>query len=501
MHNISRRKFIKSSIVALSASAVGAVNLNGDEKPNNEIKWDQEFDVLIVGSGLSANVAGIVAAEGGLKTVLLEKMSRAGGNSIISQLDFACVGSDIQKKEGIKDSVELFIKDLNNAGKGFNDVAQSRRIAENSKRAYEFMKARGVKYADKLKHLGGHSVARSLETIGGGGACLQTLNAHFETKGGSIFKRVKADEILKDTEGRVIGLKVREEYKFDKSLKDDDKENTSGVVKYYKANKAVIFASGGYSADKEFKFIQNPRLSLATTPSNPGATAGALKTMLKAKATPVQLSLARYSFGIPTEDLIFSIIVNGKTSKRFMNEDGDRQTLSNNILENMQNTDTTLFPVIIFDDTGFNQSHDINRLKNFLNLGKMKKFDTIEALANDFKLDVNVLKSEIERYNGFISKKSDDDFKKDFTKKMVSSIQKAPFYAILAAPGVSYTQGGVRVNLNFEVLDLQTNEPIKNLYAVGEATGGVHGFSRLTSCSVPDCITSAMIAGEFILKS
>lgn len=499
MKKLSRRGFLKTGLAVASISAVSPMNLSADDNIN-EIKWDKEFDVLIVGSGLSANVAGIVTAEAGLSTVLLEKMSRSGGNSIISQLDFACVGSDVQEKAGIKDSIELFIKDLNRAGKGFNHIEQTRRIAENSKMAYEFMKERGVKYGEKLKHLGGHSVARSLETVGGGGACIQTLNKHLESKGGTILRRVKVDEIIKDKNGKVIGLKVKEEYKFDKKLQNDDTHNTSGDVKYYKANKAVIFASGGYSNDKEFKFIQNPRLSLAKTPSHAGATAGALKTMISAGATPVHLSLARYSFGIPTEDLIFSIIVDGKHSKRFMNEDGDRQTLSNNILENMQNNESTSFPVIIFDSVGFGSSHDPKRLQGFIESGKLKKFDNLETLADEFKLDIQTLKGEIEKYNKNIDSKNDIDFKKDLSKKSISKIEKSPFYAIVGAPGISYTQGGVRTNLNFEVLNIKDDQPIKNLYAIGEATGGVHGYSRLTSCSVPDCISSAIIAAKHITK-
>ena len=57
MQKISRRNFIKTG---LAAAAVGALNLQAAQ--DDEIKWDAEFDVLVVGSGLSANVAGIVAA-------------------------------------------------------------------------------------------------------------------------------------------------------------------------------------------------------------------------------------------------------------------------------------------------------------------------------------------------------------------------------------------------------------------------------------------------------
>ena len=97
MKKISRRNFIKTG---LAAAAVGALNLQAAQ--DDEIKWDAEYDVLVVGSGLSANVAGIVAAEGGLSVALLEKMSRTGGNSVISQLDFACVGSEMCRKFTIR---------------------------------------------------------------------------------------------------------------------------------------------------------------------------------------------------------------------------------------------------------------------------------------------------------------------------------------------------------------------------------------------------------------
>ena len=120
----------------------------------DEIKRDAEYDVLVVGSGLSANVAGIVAAEGGLSVALLEKMSRMGGNSVVSQLDFACVGSEQQEKAGIKDSIELFVKDLNKAGKGFNYIEQSYRIAENSKRAYEIRQSKRRAIRRKAKASG-----------------------------------------------------------------------------------------------------------------------------------------------------------------------------------------------------------------------------------------------------------------------------------------------------------------------------------------------------------
>jgi succinate dehydrogenase/fumarate reductase flavoprotein subunit len=54
--------------------------------------------------------------------------------------------------------------------------------------------------------------------------------------------------------------------------------------------------------------------------------------------------------------------------------------------------------------------------------------------------------------------------------------------------------GGVGINERAEVLDLCGN-PIPRLFAAGEVTGGVHGASRLGSCSITDCLVFGRIAG------
>ncbi|CZE48119.1 FAD-dependent oxidoreductase [Campylobacter geochelonis] len=495
---MERRNFIKFSLG--SGAFALASNLNADTTTSkNEPKFDGEWDVIVVGSGISGHICATYLAKNGKKVLMIEKMNRVGGNSALSQQDFAVMGSDLQKRDGIKDSVELFLKDLNNAGKGYNHTEQSLRVIKNSNEAYEFAKSCGIKYSDKLKFLGGHSVARTVQTLGGGGAAIQSIHKTFMENGGEFINECKADEILKDENGRVVGVSVRVDYRFDRELKNDDRENKSGVRKTFRAKDAVIFATGGYSRDVEFRTIMNPRLKRANTPSNLGQTAGALKMMLAAGATPVQLCLTRFSFGIPTEDLLYGIMVD-KNSDRFLNEDGDRQGLSDKILAHMDKIDTYSYPVAIFDSVGFGNSHDPKRMQSFMQSGKMKEFATLEKLCEFYKLPLENLEKTIKKYNENIAKNA-DEFKKDANKLKGSTIAKAPYYAIFAAPGLSYTQGGVWVNTDMQVISLATNEPINGFYAVGEATGGTHGASRLTSCSIPDCMTSGLLAAKAILKA
>ena len=77
---------------------------------------------------------------------------------------------------------------------------------------------------------------------------------------------------------------------------------------------------------------------------------------------------------------------------------------------------------------------------------------------------------------------------------------KGPFYACRLWPRVHHTMGGLEINDKAEVLNV-AGEPIKGLYAAGEATGGVHGMVRLGTVAVADCMifgrTAARTAKKF----
>ncbi len=60
--------------------------------------------------------------------------------------------------------------------------------------------------------------------------------------------------------------------------------------------------------------------------------------------------------------------------------------------------------------------------------------------------------------------------------------------------------GGLEINDNAQVLSVR-GEPIKRLYAAGEATGGVHGMVRLSSVAVADCMIFGRIAARHMMKN
>lgn len=86
-------------------------------------------------------------------------------------------------------------------------------------------------------------------------------------------------------------MEVRENYRFDNKLFDDDRENKSGDKKLYRAKKGVVLASGGFCADKVYRKLQEPLIpDNAQTTNHSGATAGAMLEAFRIGAYPVHVS-------------------------------------------------------------------------------------------------------------------------------------------------------------------------------------------------------------------
>ena len=256
MKQISRRELLKMGVAGAGALALGAVNAQASAIDAKDVKFDEEYDVVIIGSGFAGLAAGLSAAKKGNKVLIIEKMGRIGGNSVINGGGMAVPVNPVQEKTGIKDSKELFIEDCLKAGLGLNHPELLETIANRAMESFNFLVDCGVQFKmDHCAHFGGHSVARSmLTTNDSGSGYIQPMLEKFEkTDGCKLVRRTKFDDFVVDESGKVVGVAVREEYKFDDKLYNDDLENTSGTKKTIKANKGVILAAGGFCRDKAFR--------------------------------------------------------------------------------------------------------------------------------------------------------------------------------------------------------------------------------------------------------
>ena len=465
--------------------------------------FDETFDVIVAGSGIAGTIAAIAAAEKGSRVLLIEKMSRLGGTSRISGLNFACVGSPAQKAKGIEDSPEKLAGDMYKVSGNVGNYELALEMARNTARVEKFLTERGVQWDGRLLKLGGHSVPRVLISKGDGAGLLRPLWDHMaKLKNLTVRLHAKADEVILNAKGAAAGLVVRENYYFD-TPETDDLQNRTGTPKRIRATQGVIFATGGYARDKAFRAIEVPFLAGVATTTNPGATAGALKTLVRAGAQAVHLSLFRFAYPLPTEDMIWGLMVDPATSRRFMSEGQTRNALAVAVLlQRQKNGDRK--PVMIYDEKALAKFHNLNRVQRSLNGlngldGTMEKFATIEDVARRYGCDAAVLKATLEEYNKLIASGSDTAFSKPLERsgrKVEPIDDKGPFFCLPVNPRLNYTPGGIRTDKKGRALRLADGKPIEGLYVVGEAAGGLHGQERMTACSMPDCSAFGLIAGE-----
>ncbi|MGL5948050.1 MAG: FAD-dependent oxidoreductase [Aeromonas sp.] len=523
----ARRRFLslglKSAALApLAASALPSAAFAACTD-SQAIKWDEEMDILVVGSGIAGSSAAIRAAETtpGLKIVVADKMSRLGGTSLISGLNMAVVGSPWQKEMGVTDdSWELLYQDIAKEAKFYNHPELTEVIAKNSLNLFNFLTSHGVEY-DKsqnggtgVKKLGGHNRPRVVWPVHGGTGVIKNLHKHIKNNlpNVDIRKQVKLDEIFRDDAGRVIGVKVREGYFFNRDTDDFGKNdftsfNNSGTVRYYKVKRALVMATGGYNQDRNFRSAEVPVLHGSVSTANPGATAGALKAMMDVGFKPIHMTLFRFAFAIPTEDINWGILVNPRTCRRFVNEhnNNDRQALGLAILAERRKLPAGEQAILIYDQKGVDSYHDKQRLNLSLEAkngaeGTMWKFDTLEALAANFKMSVTDLKTTINEYNANMANDQDEFGKPKAVVKKAVDISQAPFYAMYLNPRYNYCQAGAMITPEARPLDVVSEKAIPGVFVCGEAAGGVFGIIRLTACSSLDSGVFGMIAGENAAK-
>ena len=514
---MSRRDALKLGALGAAGAMLSASQAMAAAPTEKDVKFDDEYDVIVIGTGFSGLAAAAKAAERGYKVLILEKMGRVGGNSVINGGGMAVPMNKYQKKHGIEDSGDKFIADCLKAGLGINHVEMLQTIVKRSNDALEFALKCGAKFQDvKPAWFGGHSAPRTLVTENmSGSGIIQPMAAFVEKLPGcKILTRAKMDDFVMSNDGTaVLGVTARINYRFDKNLLNDDIENKSGEKKVYRAKKGVILASGGFAMDKVFRKMQDPRIAEDQDATNhDGATAGAMLKAFQIGAMPVHIDWIQQGpwaspdergFGVApllTQQGLFvhGIAVDVRNGKRFMNEMADRKTRADAEYVILREAPKA-YPVVIGTYNTFGPQI-YPQVDKGLATGVMKKFDTLDALAANYKIPADALKESVKKYNETALAGKEDEFKKQTLKDLKAAPidMKGPFYAIRLMPKPHHTMGGLKIDTSARVISANTNKPIPGLFAAGEVTGGTHGASRLGTVAVTDCLTFGLIAGETI---
>lgn len=478
------------------AAAKVGVKLDGPVallKHQPKIPETNVYDVVVIGAGGAGFSAAITASDAGAKVVLLEKMPTVGGNSLVSGAEMAAANNWVQKKLGITgDSVERHYQDTMKGGDMKGDQAVVRTMVENALPAAEWCRdVVGVEFQeDNLFFFGGHSVKRSLIPVGATGlGFISKFSEAAAKRNIPVITNMKAEELVKDASGRVVGVKA----------------TMDGKTYTFNAKKGVVIATGGFAANVAMRTEANPFYGAGFKTTNmPGAMGEGITMATKIGAQAVNMGLIQtYPMCDPNsgaieliDDARFegAILVN-QEGKRFVEELQRRDVMSKAILEQ-----TGKYCYAIFNGEIEKRSHAIthhqDEVEVFTKTGILHKADTIEGIADFFKIPVDNLKATIERVNGFAKTGKDLDF--NYRSRFVD-LSTGPYWIYRGVPSVHHTMGGLKINPKAQVLDAN-DKPIPGLWAAGEVTGCTHGTNRLGSNAYADIIVFGRIAGAEAAK-
>lgn len=504
-----RRDFIRSLAILAGGSLLLPQRLSASVLESDVPVWNEEWDLIIIGSGFAGVCAAMTAVEEGVKRILLiDKMPYQGGNSTLAGGLLAAANTDFQRAQGVTDdSPERFFADTMKGGANLNDPELVRIMANEGAGIARWLEGYGVKWVG-LGHSGGHSVARSL--AGGTGSFILRPIREQEKFRKNVVTRlcVVMDELVYNAQKSVIGIKVRENYNFDYN-NPDERSNKTGRVKYYRATGGILLATGGWGADVKFREKMDRRVAgITLTTNHKGATGYTIENLMQDGIKTVDMdqiqlihltSADENSFGFGysfiSKAMTHGIMVNTKTGKRFVNEMANRRQCSDAIIA--MNEGGKNPPVIIMDSVATAAFALKKKVDKAIEVGAVWKFDTIDEVIAHFNIAKEPFLDQLQRFNDYVKAQHDPEFGKAFTrpKGKIYPVETPPFYASRPAPKVHHCMGGVKTTTACEVLN-NSGEVIDGLYAAGELTGGRHGATRLGSNAILDCTLFGRIAAK-----
>ncbi|WP_370528394.1 flavocytochrome c [uncultured Parasutterella sp.] len=488
MMALTRRFFLGT---APAAAAVGILGSTVATTAEAAIKWDETYNVVVIGAGGAGLTAAVSAKEAGAKkVVVLEKMMFAGGNTIRAGGGFnAAIKADYEKA-GIKDSPKLHAEQTLAAGDGRGDPVLVNQLTEKAPESVQWLKDHGVKFQDHIYQIYGGLYKRARNPLGPrGGAYIKALLEVCKKEDIPIMFNARVVEIIREgnLSGRVLGVKVE----------------LKGKTMYIRATNAVVAAAGGFAASDRLTGISDPRMEKLGTTNHPGATGDVLTDLVDIGAGTRGLDYIQcIPGGVPGEkyppnlfthvDRFLFINLNGQ---RFIKEDARRDVLRDAMLDQPKAIAWTLV-----DADGFEQQKNSKGPENeaALKAGTLYYADTIEDLAKKTGLPAKELKEAVDTYNKAVDTKKDPFGRAETV--LVNKIIKAPFYAGRVTMKRHHTMGGVIINKDAQVIDRHGNV-IPGLYAAGEVTGGIHGTNRVGGNAMADIFTYGRIAGVNAAKN
>lgn len=512
MKNISRRSFLKGGAAMGMLAAMGGTALASAEESYtyaDTIKWDAQYDVVVLGMGFAGMTAAVTAADEGASVVIAEKMSEAlaGGNSKVCGQLFAYGHKDAEatlayykQLTGGRDVEEDMVATIASGVTNMWDTIKDKFFGGSDA---EFMDWTGMPLIGEMspeypEFTGSDKIALCTTHAGVSDSFLfSTVKSAVLARKDSIdvwYESPAVELIQEPATGTIIGVKI----------------SRRGEERNVRALSGVVVATGGFECDR--RMVQE-YLNITNYAAIGGQfnTGDGIKMCQKAGA---QLwHMYAYEGGFGTNSCGYAVeegkaaaqvatltynamttgamVIVGTEGERFGNESEiprHGHLYENGIWENPAYPNRIF---MIFDQTQLDQM----KADGVLNADyepSILSAATIEELAEKTGCSAERLSDTIESFNTFAE--SGKDYRHGRKAEYMRAFDGTMYYAMPMNGLILNTQGGPKRNVNAEVLDTN-GSPIPHLYSAGEM-GGITACMYQGGTNVAECFIFGEIAGR-----
>ena len=455
-----------------------------------------EADVVVIGAGGAGLAAAITAEQNGAKVIVVEKMPKVGGNTILAGGAVNAVEDRSEFAIKQNDSVYWHFEQTYSGGDYQGDPELIMTLVSNAYDGIQWTKSLGMEWLgeDAVFTVSGGLWPRAWKpAMPAATGFFDTYTKYIEkTDAINLMLNVKAEKILTDASGAACGI-----------VATGETGNTITINA-----KSVVVATGGFAKNVALRQAYDSIWGIldekVMSTNHEGATGDGVKMLQALNADFVQMgNIQLLPLGDPKTGSLSGNIEHGvdtrifvnKSGLRYGNEAGRRDDMTRDLF-----AQEDAYMWIVMDSDTYPTGDEVNNFGETANqlveAGRAVKADTLEELAAKMGVPAENLIATIDEYNKYCIGGELEGQADQFGRALFGpKIDNGPFYAGPRVPTVHHTMGGVRIDTQCRVYN-ENGEIIENLYAAGEVTGGIHGSNRLGGNALADTIVFGRIAGE-----